>query len=433
MMVIIIGLYAGIIWLLFFKLKLVEPNAKSYTAAAIIGVVIVGAILLAANLFQPYSKSAVVSQYVVQVAPRVSGMVTRIDARPNVPVKKGDILFELDPRPFQATVDGLKAALVQAEQNAKMLEANLDSAQANVANTRAALVNSHQRVKQFQAALAAATANVAQVTAERDLAQLNYDRVVAAKEEDPGAIADATVDARRQSLIGLEDSLAKAIANEAEARVAVEAVLDGENTLVLQAQAQLDSAEAAESKARLALESVIDGENTAVVETRAQLRNAELNLSFTKIYAPTDGFVTNLQLREGFTVGARAPVMTLIDSSERYLVAPLGQNVVRHVEEGDDVEVALVLYPGKILEGTVDSIIWASREGQGDPSGALPQADAVTGGTALAVRVSFPDLSPDLELPVGAGGRAAIYTAKGKPLRVIRKITLRMYSWLNYF
>ena len=131
--------------------------------------------------------------------------------------------------------------------------------------------------------------------------------------------------------------------------------------------------------------------------------------------------------------GFGAPVMTFIDSSERFLVAPLGQNVVRHVEEGNDVEVALVLYPGQILNGTVDSIIWASSEGQGDPSGALPQADTVAGGTALAVRVSFPDLPADLELPVGAGGRAAIYTAKGKPLSVIRKITLRMYSLLNYF
>jgi len=433
MMVIIIGLYAGIIWLLFFKLKLVEPNAKSYTVAAIIGVVIVGAILLAVNVFQPYSTSAVVSQYVVQVAPRVSGMVTRIEARPNVPVKKGDVLFELDPRPFQATVDGLQAALIQAEQNAKMLEANLATAQANVANARAALVNSQQEVKQFEANLDAATANVSQVVAQRDLAQLNYDRVAAAKEEDPGSIADATVDAKRQALLGMEDSLAKAIASEAAARAAVDAVLDGENTLVLQAQAQLDSAEAAEAKARLALESVIDGENTAVVQTRAQLRNAELNLSFTTIYASADGFVTNLQLREGFMVGAQAPVMTLIDSSERYLVAPLGQNVVRHVEEGNDVEVALVLYPGQILEGTVESIIWATGEGQGDPSGALPAVNTVTGGTALAVRVAFPDLSPDLELPVGAGGRAAIYTAKGKPFRIIRKITLRMYSLLNYF
>jgi len=431
--VIIIGLYVGIIWLLFFKLEIVEPNAKSYTAAAIIGVVIVGAILLAANLFQPYSKSAVVSQYVVQIAPRVSGLVTKIDVRPNVPVKKGDVLFEIDPRPFQATVDGLKATLVQAEQNAKMLKENFATAQANVTNARAALVNSRQQVKKFEANLAAATANVSQVEAQRDLAQLNYDRVAAAKEEDPGSIADATVDAKRQALLGMEDALAKAIASEAEARAAVDAVLDGENTLILQGQAQLDSAEAAESKARLALESVIDGENTAVAQTRAQLRNAELNLSFTTVYAPADGFVTNLQLREGFVVGSGAPVMTFIDTSERYLVAPLGQNVVRHVEEGDDVEVALELYPGLILEGTVDSVIWATGEGQGAPSGVLPSVASVTGGTALAVRVGFPDLPADLELPVGAGGRAAIYTAKAKPLRIIRKITLRMYSWLNYF
>jgi len=431
--VIIIGLYAGLIWLLFFKLKLIEPNAKSYTAAAIVGVVVVGLILLAVNIFQPYSKTAVVSQYVVQVAPRVSGMVTRIVVRPNVPVKKGDVLFEIDPRPFQATVDGLKAALVQAEQNAKMLEANLATAQANVANARAALVASRQQVEKLDARLAGATANVAQVTAERDLAQLNYDRVAAAKQEDPGSIADATVDARRQSLLGLEDSLVQAKADEAEARTAVESVLDGENTLVLQAQAQLDSAEAAEAKARLALESVIEGENTVVAQTRAQLRNAELDLSFTTVYAPTDGFVTNLQLREGFMVAAQGRVMTLIDSSERYLVAPVGQNVVRHIEEGDEVEVALELYPGQILEGTVDSIIWGTGEGQGDPSGTLPDATSVTGGTALAVRVSFPDLPADLELPVGAGGRAAIYTAGAKPFRIIRKITLRMYSLLNYF
>ena len=255
-----------------------------------------------------------------------------------------------------------------------------------------------------------------QVGAQRDLAQLNYDRVAAAKEEDPGSIADATVDAKRQALLGLEDSLAKAIASEAAARAAVDAVLDGENTLVLQAQAQLDSAEAAEAKARLALESVIDGENTAVVQTRAQLRNAELNLSFTTIYAPTDGFVTNLQLREGFMVGARAPVMTLIDSSERYLVAPLGQNVVRHVEEGNDVEVALVLYPGQILEGTVESIIWATGEGQGDPSGVLPAANTVTGGTALAVRVSLPRSFPRISsFPLAPEGGRPSTQRKANP------------------
>ncbi len=127
------------------------------------------------------------------------------------------------------------------------------------------------------------------------------------------------------------------------------------------------------------------------------------------------------------------PVMTFVDTSERYLIASLNQNVVRHVEVGNDVEVASELYPGQILNGTVDSIIWASGEGQGDPSGSLPEVATLQGGTALAVRVSFPDLPETLELPVGAGGRAAIYTAKGKPFRIIRKVVIQMYTWLNYF
>jgi len=146
-----------------------------------------------------------------------------------------------------------------------------------------------------------------------------------------------------------------------------------------------------------------------------------------------DGFVTNLQLREGSVAQAGQPVMSLVDTSERYLIAPLGQNVVRHVEVGNDVEVALELFPGRILNGTVESIIWASGEGQGSPSGSLPDVASLQGGTSLAVRVSFPDLPRTLELPVGAGGRAAIYTSKGRPLRIIRKVVIRMYTWLNYF
>jgi len=176
-----------------------------------------------------------------------------------------------------------------------------------------------------------------------------------------------------------------------------------------------------------------DGENTSVAQVRAQLDQAEINLGFTTVTAPADGFVTNLQLREVSVMGAGQPVMTFVDTSERYLIAPLSQNVVRHIEIGDDVEVALELYPGQILNGTVDSTIWASGEGQGDPSGSLPDADQLQGGTALTVRVGFPDLSQTLELPVGAGGRAAIYTSKGKPFRIIRKVIIRMYTWLNYF
>jgi len=433
MIAILTLIYCGLIWLLFFKLKLVEPNVRSYTAAAIVGVVVIGAILLAMNLFQPYSTNAVISQYVVQIAPQVTGQVTTVPASPNQPIKKGGVLFTIDPAPFQAIVDGLRAALVQSEQSAKMLKDSLDSAKASVVNARAALVNARQQVKSLDAQLDAAIAAVEQVVAQRDLAKSEYERVAAAKRQDPGAVSDAVVDAKRQSLLSLEESLLQAIAAQVNAQAAVDAVLDGKNTVVLQAEAQLTNARAMESQAQLAFDSVIDGENTSVAQVRAQLHQAEINLAFTTVAAPANGFVTNLQLREGSAAQAGQPVMTFVDTSERYLIAPLGQNVVRHIEIGNDVEVALELYPGRILNGIVESIIWASGEGQGNPSGTLPDVASLQGGTSLAVRVSFPDLPQTLELPVGAGGRAAVYTAKGKPFRIIRKVVIRMYSWLNYF
>jgi len=432
MIAILTLIYVGLIWLLFFKFKLVEPNTKSYTAAAIVGVVVIGAILLAMNLFQPYSTNAVISQYVVQITPQVTGQVTAVPVSPNQPIKKGDVLFTIYQAPFQAAVDGLRAALVQSEQDAKMLEDNLDSAKASVVNAQADLVNAQQQVKSLDAQLDAATATVAQVTAQRDLAEIEYERVAAAKRQDPGAVSGAVVDARRQSLLAYDDALLGAKAAEVNAQVAVDAIMNGKNTVVVQAEAQFANARATESKAQLAFDSVIDGENTSVAQVRAQLDQAEINLAFTTVTAPADGFVTNLQLREGSMAQPGQPVMSFIDTSERYLIAPLGQNVVRHVEVGNDVEVALALYPGRILNGTVESIIWASGEGQGNPSGSLPDVASLQGGTSLAVRVGFPEQPTTLELPVGAGGRAAIYTSKGKPFRIIRKVIIRMYTWLNY-
>ncbi len=148
-----------------------------------------------------------------------------------------------------------------------------------------------------------------------------------------------THQSKRQSFLAQEESLLQAIARQVNAQAAVDAVIGGENTVVWQAKAQLADARANESKAQLSLASVIDGENTSVAQVRAQLRQAEINLAFTIVAAPADGFVTNLQLREGYLAGAGKPVMTFVDTSERYLIAPLSQNVIRHVEVGNDVEV----------------------------------------------------------------------------------------------
>ncbi len=432
MIAILLIVYVSLIWLLFYKFKVVQPSVKSWTGAAIIGVIVIGWILLAMTLFQPYSTNAVVSRYVVQIAPQVTGLVKRVAVSPNVPVNKGDVLFQIEPAPFEAKVQRLEAALVQAGQDARALQDNLTSANARVVMAQAAVVSSEQQVGSLEATLAAARATVSETQAQLSLAEDEYKRVVAATEQDPGAISDIAVDAKRQTYLALQGALLVTQAQETSAQAAVDSVINGENTLVVQAKAQLREARAAESKAQLAVDSVIDGENTNVVEVRAQLREAQLNLSWATIHAPADGFVSNLQLREGFVVRTGVAVMSFIDTSERYLIVPLAQSVVRHVQPGNPVDVALELYPGRIFSGSVESVIWASGEGQGDPSGNLPDVSAVQGGTQLAVRVTFDELPSDLRVPLGAGGAAAIYTERGKPLRIIRKVIVRMYTWLNY-
>jgi len=433
MIAILAILYFGVIYLLFYKFKLIKPSAKSWTTAAIVGIVVIGGILLAMNLYQPYSKQVVVSQYVVQVAPQVSGEVVEVAVSTNAAVRRGDVLFRIDPQTFQATVDQLEAALVEAVQGAKSLEDDVEVAGANIAKAEAALVSARQQVTSLDAALDAATAAVAQTEARVVLAKDEYDRVLAAQEQDAGAVSESAVDSKRQSYLALQQALRQAEAQEVSARAAVESIVNGENTVVVQAEAQLREARASESKAQLALASVINGENTSVAQIRAQLRQAKLNLSWTTIRAPADGFVTNLQLREGFIVRSATPVMSFVDTSEQYLIVPLSQNVVRRVEPGNTVEVALQLYPGRIFNGTVQSIAWASGEGQGNPSGTLPSVASLTPGTAFAVRVTLDDFPADMKLPIGAGGAAAIYSEGGKPLRIIRKVIIRMYTWLNYF
>jgi multidrug resistance efflux pump len=427
------ALYGGLIYLIFFKLKLVKPSAKSYTIAVLIGVIIIGWILLAMNLYQPYSTQAVVTQYVVQIAPQVGGEVIEVAATTNTPVEKGDLMFRINPEPYQATVDQLEASLVAAEQGALALEDDLIQARAGVANAEATLVSAQQQVTSLDASLDAAVAAVAQTEAQVSLGKLEYERVADAQEQDPGAVSATIVDSARQNYLALEQALQQAIAQQVSAQAAVDSVVDGENTIVAQAEAQLRQARATESKARLALESVIDGENTSVAQIRAQLRQARLNLSWATVTAPADGFVTNLQLREGSVVRAGAAVMSFVDTTERYLIVPLAQNVVRHVAPGNEVEVALRLYPGRIFNGSVQSVALASGEGQGSPSGSLPSVQMVRPGTMFSVRVLLEDFPAELELPIGAGGAAAVFSEGGKPLRIIRKVIIRMYTWLNYF
>ncbi len=97
-----------------------------------------------------------------------------------------------------------------------------------------------------------------------------------------------------------------------------------------------------------------------VDEIKGQLAEAQFHLDNTQIVAPSDGYVVNLQLREGVFIRLKAPVMTFVDTTDYYLIAEVLQKATQWIDPGDQVEVALEMYPGKVFPAEVVDVIWAS-------------------------------------------------------------------------
>jgi multidrug resistance efflux pump len=124
--------------------------------------------------------------------------------------------------------------------------------------------------------------------------------------------------------------------------------------------------------------------------------------------------------------------MTFVENDFQ-VIALYNQNELHQVEPGDEAEIALETYPGRIIKASVDSIVWAQGQGQIPMSATLPQ----TGTYALppgrfAVRLSIADRDKDLFLAAGAHGHGAIYTQHGHHIHIVRKVILRVGSFLNW-
>ena len=122
-------IYCGLIWLLFFKLKLLPFNAAAKVIVSVVGVAGILALLIFMTMYQPYSKDLTVYQNIVQVAPEVSGRVTDVPVKALAPVKRGDILFKIDPRSYQYQIDKLTASLAEARSDLELTTLELERAE----------------------------------------------------------------------------------------------------------------------------------------------------------------------------------------------------------------------------------------------------------------------------------------------------------------
>jgi multidrug resistance efflux pump len=356
-----------------FKLFRIPVNQWSLSTAALGGIVGIAVILLFMNYNHPFTSKARIYFAVTPVLPSVKGRVIEVPVEANKPLKEGDELFRIDPKPYQYTLDQKKAQLADAEQNVMKLKASLDQA----------------------------TAGAERAEAQRLLAQQNYDRQ--AELFSKQVIARATLDTFTRNLEAATQALA--------------------------------GARAEEERARLAYSSNIGGVNTEVARLRAEVDDAQYDLDQTVTRAATAGFVTQVALRPGMYVvpAPLRPVTVFINTDERdrALGAAFQQNSLQRVNSGNEAEVAFDAVPGRVFKGEVRFVLDAIAAGQMQATGTLADYGTPSEGRALAVIDIKEDLS-SYQIPVGAAAQVAVYTEHWHELSLLRKILLRMKSWENF-
>jgi multidrug resistance efflux pump len=387
--IIILGVYSFFVWLIFIKLKWLPWTIVSQVIVITIPIIGLTTIILLLNIYTPSSSDVRTINYIVPVVPRVTGQVTEVPIEPNRPIKKGDVLFKIDPVPFELAVKAAesaleesKVALVTAEATQRGLEYQVRTVQAE----RAALVSqmglARKRVDQF-GALAGA-----------------------------GAGRGADLEKAQSDLATLESQIAGSEAMEAQVKQKLSALTAaGEIDLVAQAKAKIAKAE-------------------------ADLGSAKYDLEGTTHLAPADGRVANLALRPGVraTQIPMSPVMSFIEDNDQWVVAFFRQNELRYVEPGNEAEIFLKTHPGRIIKCRVDSILWATAQGQMPISGNLPNTASYGAPEyRIAVRLLIEPKDKEIFLAAGVRGAGAIYTKHGNALHIMRKIFLRVSTKVDWF
>lgn len=331
-------------------------------------------------VINPWTRDGQVRANVIQVAPRVSGPVVRLPIRDNQAVKAGDLLFEIDPRTFQAQLARAQAEYDRTVKDLVSLSRQVEAAEANVEQYRSAISQAESEVNATEAKLEEAKLNVerAQTLLETgDIAQARFDRIernftvdVAEKEQ-----ADAGLLSARSAFAQAEANLAKA-----QADLGVE----GEDN------ARLRAAQA------------------AVVE-------AQLNLEFTRLTASVDGFVTNLELRLGSQVVSDTPALALVDSASFYIEAYFRETQVSDMQSGQEAVVTLMSHPDTPLAGVVDSLGWGIAKQDGSTGSDLlpnvsPTFEWIRLAQRIPVRIELRDVPESVALRVGATASVMVRT-----------------------
>lgn len=410
-------IFALVVWLVFFKFKWLRFTKAWGVLVLFFAAHLFLTFIVGLRFITPYSTNLKVVQHTIQLIPRLPEptLVTAVLAQPDVPVKKGQPLFQFDRRPYEYQVRQLEAQIEAAS-------ASAISAKYKVEQLKAGLAGANQDVRMYKADLDAAEQKV--VRSKSELEYAKYQQQLSQGLSQKGAGPEEDAQKWTAQMNADEAAVLQATAEAQRSRLKYESQWEGVNTTVAGAAAEMKESEAALKQAAATVESL-----------KAQLELARYYLDNTLMVAPEDGYIVNLQVQPGMVAGIvrMGGIAAFIVDKDRYLLASFNQETLKYVKVGQPVEVALDLYPGQIFAAKVDSVWWANGDGQYLPTDILPKfypADPTQPQAEFAVKIYLKNPSK-VGLPIGAQGAATIYTSGGG-FAVLRKISIRMHSWFNW-
>ncbi|MHC5108948.1 MAG: HlyD family secretion protein [Planctomycetota bacterium] len=389
------------------------------------------------SVTNPWTRDGQVRATIVQIASRVTAPLVELPVKDNQAVRKGDLLFRIDPSDFELAVENARVQLDQAREDVIALEAavraseaqlnearaSLTSAQSQVGAAQADLESAKAKVTEAGAGVAAAKATITQNEATVEEVEREAARARRLADQKAGSIEEAQAKEAKLAASRAQLESAHAGLSEANARLvgARAGVSQAEANLVItrngvnQAQAQVDTAVANRDQAKANLGE--SGEaNVRVREAKVALKQAELQLSWTSIHAPVDGLITNLSLQVGDQAIANQPMIALVDLNSFWIDAYFKENQIGGMKIGDEAVITLMSYPDRPIVGRIDGIGWGIAQQDGSTGEELlPNISPTFEWIRLAQRV--PVQIGQLELPQGVelrvGTTASVQVNKG--------------------
>lgn len=299
----------------------------------------------------PSTDDAYVQANTVQVAPQVSGKVDQIYVQNHQYVKTGQLLFTIDPAPFILAVN--------------QAQANLD--------------NTVQQVLAAESAVKTAEAKVAQAQAQLTNVTKIYNRTMSLVKKQLYSIASGDT--------ALSD------------------------LRVAQATLKASQDELAEAKQKLGKPG---DANATIREAQASLAQTKLNLSYTKVVSPSDGYLVQFLLNSGADIVAYQPQFSIVENSEWWISANFKETDLERIRPGQPAKIKLDMYPDHVFKGIVNSI----SAGSGSTFSILPAEEATGNWVKVTqrfpVRVTIFDSNKAYPLRMGASASVVVDTTSAQ-------------------